>query len=111
MTDAPISVLVKCRRCQKPLTTTGPMCESCAAWLVHKAGQICSQVVLDAKVETALVSASKDRDVAVADERERCAAIAQRIAVDFHRVDGDRIYQNGVRWAAEQIVAKIREGK
>jgi hypothetical protein len=44
-------------------------------------------------------------------ERERCLKIAQRVALDFRNVDGDRIYQNGVRWAAESIATKIGEGK
>ena len=83
MIDTPLGVLVRCPRCQRPLTMTGPLCKSCAAWL-YKADPIYSHAMMDA---------------AVSAERERCAKIADEWAKDT--------YYN----TAEEIAREIREGK
>jgi hypothetical protein len=106
MTDTPISVLVKCRRCQIPLTNTGPLCESCAAWLQHKADLIYSQAMVDAKVEKVWIMARMDTDAAVAAERERCAKVAEQAQSIIGASDGSSIAAT-----CKMITAKIREGK
>jgi hypothetical protein len=92
----------KCRNCEAEVP----------AMQEHGADQGCQnpQPIYLPGAEPVMVS-HEAMCIAVAVERNRCAKVAATFAANAKYLAGDRIYQNGARYAAEQIAAKIREGK
>jgi hypothetical protein len=42
-------------------------------------------------------------------ERSRCINIATKVLEDSKNFDGDRIYINGARFAAEEIIRRLKD--
>lgn len=77
------------------------------AWEIARTIAAIDKQLLSSGAVEAIASFAAER---VAAERERCAKVAEAYT-DTRNVDGDRIYCNGWRHAAERIAARIRSGE